>query len=115
VQVNRRRVDLGSAIAIVVANMIGTGLFTSLGYQLVESRAGFPVLLIWLLGGLLAFLGAACYAEIATRLPESGGEYHFLSEIYHPALGFMAGFTSATAGFAAPIAAACRRRPPPRR
>ncbi|MBM4109692.1 MAG: amino acid permease [Phycisphaerae bacterium] len=102
----RRRVDLAAAMAIVVANMIGTGLFTSLGYQLIETPAGFPVLLIWLLGGLLAFLGAVCYAEIATRLPESGGEYHYLSESYHPALGFMAGFTSATVGFAAPIAAA---------
>lgn len=104
--VSQRRIDLPAAIAIVVANMIGTGLFTSLGYQLIETRAGFPVLAIWLLGGLLAFLGAVCYAEIATRLPESGGEYHFLSEIYHPALGYMAGFTSATVGFAAPIAAA---------
>lgn len=101
-----RRIDLSAAIAVVIANMIGTGLFTSLGYQLLETRAGFPVLAIWLLGGLLAFLGAVCYAEIATRLPEGGGEYHFLTEIYHPALGFMAGFTSATVGFAAPIAAA---------
>jgi APA family basic amino acid/polyamine antiporter len=101
-----RRIDLATAIAVVVANMIGTGLFTSLGYQLLGTPAGFPVLAIWLLGGLLAFLGAVCYAEIATRLPAGGGEYHFLTEIYHPALGFMAGFTSATVGFAAPIAAA---------
>lgn len=106
IEVSQRRIDLPAAIAVVVANMIGTGLFTSLGYQLIETRAGFPVLAIWLLGGLLAFLGAVCYAEIATRLPAGGGEYHFLTEIYHPALGFMAGFTSATVGFAAPIAAA---------
>ena len=105
-QQTNRRIDLTTAIAVVVANMIGTGLFTSLGYQLLETPAGFPVLTIWLLGGLLAFLGAVCYAEIATRLPAGGGEYHFLTEIYHPALGFMAGFTSATIGFAAPIAAA---------
>jgi len=105
-QPTTRRIDLATAIAVVIANMIGTGLFTSLGYQLLETPAGFPVLAIWLLGGLLAFLGAVCYAEIATRMPAGGGEYHFLTEIYHPALGFMAGFTSATVGFAAPIAAA---------
>jgi APA family basic amino acid/polyamine antiporter len=62
--------------------------------------------MIWLVGGLLALCGAFCYAELATRLPEDGGEYYFLSKIYHPALGFVGGFVSATVGFAAPIAGA---------
>lgn len=103
---SERKIDLTAAASIVVANMIGTGVFTSLGYQLFETKAGFPIVLIWIVGGFLAFLGALCYAEIATRLPEDGGEYYFLGKMYHPALGFMAGFVSSTVGFAAPIAAA---------
>ena len=103
---SQRKIDLLAASSIVVANMIGTGVFTSLGYQLFGTAPGFPILAIWLVGGVLAFLGALCYAELATRLPEDGGEYYFLSKIYHPALGFMAGFVSATVGFAAPIAMA---------
>ena len=93
-------------MAIVVANIIGTGVFTSLGFQLTEIHSGFVVLLLWIVGGLIALCGALCYGELSAALPRSGGEYHFLSAIYHPALGFMAGFISATVGFAAPIALA---------
>lgn len=103
---SHRKIDFTAAASLVVANMIGTGVFTSLGYQLFETQAGFPIVIIWILGGILAFSGALCYAELATRLPHDGGEYYFLGKIYHPALGFMAGFVSSTVGFAAPIAAA---------
>ncbi len=105
-QANRRTVDLFGATSIVVANMIGTGVFTSLGYQLFGIQTGFGIAMIWLVGGLLAFCGAVCYAELATRFPEDGGEYYFLGKIYHPAVGFVAGFVSSTVGFAAPIAGA---------
>ncbi|MFO1418849.1 MAG: amino acid permease [Methylotetracoccus sp.] len=97
-------IDLFGATSLVVANMLGTGVFTSLGYQLLDLPPGLPILLVWLGGGFLALLGATCYGEIASRIPRNGGEYRFLSEIYHPAIGFMAGFTSATVGFAAPVA-----------
>lgn len=103
---NRRSVDLFGATSIVVANMIGTGVFTSLGYQLFGIQTGFGIAMIWLVGGVLAFCGAVCYAELATRFPEDGGEYYFLGKIYHPAVGFIAGFVSSTVGFAAPIAGA---------
>src|SRR5207245_8275622 len=59
-----------------------------------------------IVGGIAPLCGALCYCELRAALPRSGGEYHFLSEIYHPAIGFMAGFVSATVGFAAPIALA---------
>jgi basic amino acid/polyamine antiporter, APA family len=62
--------------------------------------------MLWVVGGLAALCGALCYGELSAALPRSGGEYHFLSRIYHPAFGFMAGFVSATVGFAAPIALA---------
>src|SRR5260370_37125793 len=62
--------------------------------------------MLWIVGGIDALCGALCYGELSAALPRSGGEYHFLSRIYHPALGFMAGFVSATVGFAAPIALA---------
>lgn len=95
-----------TATAIVIANIIGTGVFTSLGFQLVDISSGFPLLLVWVLGGIVSLCGALCYGELSAALPRSGGEYHFLSRIYHPAVGFMAGFISATVGFAAPIALA---------
>src|SRR5205085_11076248 len=81
-------------------------IFTSLGFQLADIQAGFPLLMLWVIGGIAALCGALCYGELSAALPRSGGEYHFLSQIYHPALGFMAGFGSATVGFAAPVALA---------
>jgi APA family basic amino acid/polyamine antiporter len=95
------------ATSMVVANMVGTGVFTSLGYQLYGTHDGFAILMIWLIGGIVALFGAFAYAEIANRLLQNGGEFYFLSEIYHPIVGYMAGFVSATVGFAAPVAGAC--------
>jgi APA family basic amino acid/polyamine antiporter len=100
------RIGFITAFAIVIANIIGTGVFTSLGFQLVDIHPGFALVLLWIVGGIVALCGALCYSELSAALPRSGGEYHFLSAIYHPALGFMAGFVSATVGFAAPIALA---------
>ncbi len=95
--------------------MIGTGVFMSLAYQvggftLPGGGPGhpvsvFPIVMLWVVGGVLALCGALCYAELATALPRSGGEYNFLSRIYHPMVGFCTGLCSASVGFAAPIAA----------
>ena len=95
-----------TGVAIVVANMVGTGVFTSLGFQVLGIESGFALLMLWLVGGLIALCGAVCYAELAAAMPRSGGEYHYLSQIYHPALGFLSGWVSATVGFAAPTALA---------
>jgi len=102
----KRTVGFITACSIVIANIIGTGIFTSLGFQLADIQSGFPLLMLWVIGGVTALCGALCYGELSAALPRSGGEYHFLSQIYHPAFGFMAGFVSATVGFAAPIALA---------
>ena len=92
--------------AIVIANMIGTGVFTSLGFQLENIRSGFVLLLLWGLGGLIALCGAMTYAELGAAMPRSGGEYNFLSRIFNPLAGFVSGWVSATIGFAAPTALA---------
>ncbi|MEH6636041.1 MAG: amino acid permease [Halioglobus sp.] len=94
------------AAAVVIANMVGTGVFTSLGFQLLEIRSPFVLLLLWAVGGLTALCGALSYAELGAALPRSGGEYNFLSRIYHPCAGFISGWVSATVGFAAPTALA---------
>ncbi len=94
------------AAAIVIANMVGTGVFTSLGFQLVEIRSAPVLLALWAVGGLAALCGAMSYAELGAALPRSGGEYNFLSRIFHPAAGFISGWVSATVGFAAPTALA---------
>ncbi len=92
--------------AIVIANMVGTGVFTSLGFQLLELQSGFVILLLWALGGLIAVCGAMTYAELGAAFPRSGGEYNLLSRVYHPAVGFVAGWVSVTIGFAGPSALA---------
>jgi len=101
-----RKVGVTTCTTLVMANMIGTGVFTSLGFQIAVVPSPFLLLLLWGLGGLVALCGAMCYAELAAALPRSGGEYNFLTRIYHPALGFMAGFISLIVGFAAPTALA---------
>ena len=92
--------------AVVIANMVGTGVFTSLGFQLLEIRSGFVLLMLWAVGGIVALCGAMSYAELGAAMPRSGGEYNFLTRIYHPAAGFVSGWVSATIGFAAPTALA---------
>lgn len=95
-----------TATSIVIANMIGTGVFTSLGFQLLDIQSAPVILLLWVVGGVLALCGALCYAELGAVLPRSGGEYNFLGQIYHPAAGFISGWVSTTIGFAAPTALA---------
>src|SRR6516165_6386142 len=94
------------ATAIVVADMIGVGVFTSLGFQVKDIPSGFSILLLWTVGGLVALCGVFSYSELGAMFPRSSGEYNFLGRAYHPAFGFLAGWVSATVGFAAPVALA---------
>jgi APA family basic amino acid/polyamine antiporter len=84
--------------------MIGTGVFTSLGFQLGGIQSVFAIMMLWFLGGIIALCGALSYGELASAMPRSGGEYHYLSVILHPLLGFLSGWVSVTVGFAAPVA-----------
>jgi APA family basic amino acid/polyamine antiporter len=104
--IDMAKVSTLTATAIAVADMIGIGVFTSLGFQVGGIPSAFSLVMLWVVGGITALCGALCYAELAAALPRSGGEYNFLSRIYHPAVGFLAGWISATVGFAAPIAVA---------
>ena len=96
-----------SAAALVVANMIGTGVFTSLGYQLSDLSNSWSITILWILGGFIAIFGAFSYAEVGAVYPKSGGEYYFLTKLYSPVIGYLAGWISLTVGFAAPVALAC--------
>ncbi len=102
----RKPVTLFSATLLVIANMIGTGVFTTLGLQLISVHSLPSVLLLWIVGGMSAFCGALAYGELGAIMPRSGGEYPYLSNIYHPAAGFLSGCASIVAGFGAPIALA---------
>jgi len=99
---NSRHIGVWTASAFVISSMIGTGVFTSLGYQLVDINTAFPILLLWLIGGIISLFGAFSYSELASAFPRSGGEYSILSKVYHPAVGFIGGFVSSTIGFSAP-------------
>jgi APA family basic amino acid/polyamine antiporter len=102
---SERRLGLSSATALVVANMVGTGVFTTSGLLIADLGSAWLVLLAWVLGGLVALLGALCYGALARHIPESGGEYVFLSRTLHPALGYLAGWVSLLVGFAVPLGA----------
>ncbi len=104
---NLKKLTLFTAVNFVIANMVGTGVFTSLGFQLFDIKNPLAILILWAIGGIMALFGSFVYGELGAAMPRSGGEYNFLSKIYHPSLGFLAGWVSATIGFAAPVAAAC--------
>jgi basic amino acid/polyamine antiporter, APA family len=95
-----------AATALIIAAMVGTGVFTSLGLQVKAIPSTSAVLMLWVLGGIASLCGALSYAELGATLPRSGGEYHLLSKIYNPTLGFIAGVGSIIAGLAAPVAVA---------
>lgn len=101
-----RKLGVLTASSLVISSMIGTGVFTSLGYQVVDIKTGFSIIFLWVIGGIIAFCGAVSYAELGSVYKRSGGEYNLLRELYHPALGFVAGWVSVTVGFAAPAALA---------
>ena len=86
--------------------MIGTGVFTSVGFQLASVQNTWSILLLWLAGGLLALFGAFAYAELGTHFKESGGDYIYLSRVFHPLLGYLSAWAGLTVGFSAPVALA---------
>ena len=102
----RRELTLTNGTAIVVANMIGAGIFGITGFLAGDLGKPGLVLGIWLAGALVALAGCLCYSELAVNLPRSGGEYVYVREAWGPAWGFLSGWISFFAGFAAPIAAA---------
>src|SRR5215475_3392444 len=100
----RRQLGFSITAAIVIANMIGTGVFTSTGLQARDLHDPATILVAWIVGGVLALCGAATYAELGAMMPAAGGEYVYLGRAYHPAVGFLCGWVSLTAGFSASIA-----------
>jgi len=100
----KQKIGWKTAAALVISSMIGTGVFTSLGFQLSDIQNTWSIVLIWVLGGVFALIGAFTYAELGTNFDESGGDYIFLSKLIHPLVGYVYAWTSLTVGFTAPIA-----------
>jgi APA family basic amino acid/polyamine antiporter len=100
-----RRIGGPTATLLVVASMVGTGIFTTTGLLLHDLGSPVAVLAAWVIGGALALCGALSYGELAAALPRNGGEYQILSRVYHPSVGFAAGVVSLVVGFSAPLAA----------
>jgi APA family basic amino acid/polyamine antiporter len=100
-----RRIGVTTATLIVVAAMVGTGIFTTTGFLVRDIGNLHAVLFGWGLGGVIALFGAFAYGELVAMLPHNGGEYQLLARIYHPSVGFLAGWTSFVVGFSAPLAA----------
>jgi APA family basic amino acid/polyamine antiporter len=102
----KREIALPAAIVLVIANMIGTGVFTSSGFILGEVGSPQALLACWVIGGLFALAGALCYGELGAMLPHAGGEYIYLRRSFGALPGFVSGWISLIVGFSAPIAAA---------
>jgi APA family basic amino acid/polyamine antiporter len=100
-----RKLSLFPATNIVIADMIGVGIFTTSGLLLLELGSPLVMIALWVGGGALALCGALCYGALGAALPRAGGEYAYLSELFHPMLGFLTGWVSFFAGFSAPLAA----------
>jgi APA family basic amino acid/polyamine antiporter len=100
-----RQLKLFPATNIVVADMIGAGIFTTSGLLLLELGSPLLMIALWLGGGFLALCGALCYGALGAAMPRAGGEYAYLSEQFHPLLGFLTGWVSFFVGFSAPLAA----------
>lgn len=100
------KISWPTAASLVIANMIGSGVFSSLGYQLVGLNNTYSILLLWTLGGLLALIGAFTFAELGAYYQESGGDYLFISRAIHPLPGYLSAWISMWVGFAAPVAVA---------
>ncbi|MEX0323973.1 MAG: APC family permease [Puniceicoccaceae bacterium] len=100
-----RKFGLFAVTNIVIANMIGAGIFTTSGFLMSELNNPVLMISLWLIGGTIALCGAFCYGELGATFPESGGEYAFLSKLYSPLTGFLSGWVSFVVGFSAPIAA----------
>lgn len=101
-----KKIGWKTATAIVISNMVGTGVFTSLGYQVPELHNTFTIILLWTIGGILALIGAFIYAELGAHFKQSGGDYIYLSRTYHPIMGYITSWVSLIVGFSGPIALA---------
>jgi basic amino acid/polyamine antiporter, APA family len=101
----KRQLGLFPATNIVVANMIGAGIFTTSGLLMAGLHDPLVMIVLWVIGGIIALCGALSYSELGAAMPEAGGEYLFLSKLYHPLFGFLSGWVSFMVGFSAPIAA----------
>jgi APA family basic amino acid/polyamine antiporter len=100
-----RRLGLLPVTTIVISNMIGAGIFTTSGLLMGDLKNPLVMLVLWLVGGMIALAGALCYGRVGAAIPAAGGEYVFLSKLYHPLPGFLSGWLSFVVGFSAPIAA----------
>jgi len=102
----KREIGFFTATTLVVANMVGTGIFTTSGFVIKELGSPKAMLFCWLAGGIFALCGALCYGELGSRYPQAGGEYVYLRETFGKWMGFLSGWISLVVGFSAPIAAA---------
>ena len=101
----KRQLGLFPATNIVLANMIGAGIFTTSGLLIAGLHSPVLMMVLWVVGGIIAICGALSYGELGAAMPEAGGEYLFLSRLYSPLFGFLSGWVSFMVGFSAPIAA----------
>jgi basic amino acid/polyamine antiporter, APA family len=100
----KRQLGLITGILVIVADMIGTGIFMTTGNILGMTNNALIVLILWAIGGIVAICGSLSYAELSTIWPDVGGEYVYLKKIFGYLPAFLTGWISLTVGFSAPVA-----------
>jgi len=91
-----RRLGLGDAVSIVVGIVVGTAIFRAPPMVFQNTTGAAPALAVWLLGGVLCFIGALCYAELATTYPRNGGDYEYLRRAFGAPAGVLFGWAQLT-------------------
>src|SRR5213596_2225104 len=87
-----RQLGLFDATMIVMGGIVGAGIFANPSEVAHRVHTPFLILGVWVLGGFIAMCGAFIWAELATRLPEAGGQYVYLREAFHPSIAFVYGW-----------------------
>jgi len=100
----QRQLGLPTAILVVVASMIGTGIFITTGELLAMTHNALIILVLWIVALVVAITGSLCYAELAAMWPDVGGEYVYLKKTFGLLPSFLTGWISLVIGFTACVA-----------
>jgi len=85
----KKTLSVIDAVALIVGIVVGVGIFKTPSIVAANTSSVVVFLLTWVLGGVISFVGALCYAELATTYPHPGGEYHYLTRAFGPKLAFL--------------------------
>src|SRR5437588_10168537 len=88
----RPQLGLWDTVSIIIGIMVGAGIYETVPGIFKNVPNGWSAIGIWVVAGVLSFIGALCYAELASTYPRSGGDYVYLTRAYGPLVGYLFGW-----------------------